>query len=88
MLLMFKASFQTGLIATKAERLTTALQGAQNEFREHSAQTEASVEIADWIKSVRGLHPVLMAVFLALSITGVVGATSIGSTTESRQLRR
>jgi hypothetical protein len=83
-LLIVTTSFHTGLVATKAERLSKALQGAQNEFRERSAQMEVSVEIADWIKSVRGLHPVLMVVFLALGVIGIVGVAAFNSMGEPK----
>src|SRR5712671_5145429 len=78
---VYKASFQIGFVATKADRLSKALQGTQNEFSDHSAQAQASSEIAEWIQSVRGLHPVLLAIFMALAVSaafGIAGCSSVG----------
>ncbi len=83
MLFVVTASFQTGLVATKAERLSKALQGAQNEFSEHSVQAQVSTEIADWIQSVRGLHLALIAIFMAFAVSAAIGIAGCSSTGKS-----
>ena len=72
MLLNVKVAFQTGLMATRAQRLAEALRGIQNEFATHDSQVQAASEIAQWAGGVRNMHPYLLLLFLGLALGAII----------------